>query len=100
MLRLRRIIFDIAAQTHDKVIDRTRVGVFVQVPYFFEDGFSRNYFSIVAYEVTQEFGFHQGEMDGVSESAQFEFAEINCLPNKAKHVWSALDRQSLIFACG
>src|SRR6267142_2619512 len=39
-------------------------------------------------------------MDGVSESAQFEFAEIDCLPIEAENVGPALDLQSLILACG
>src|SRR6266852_6480585 len=87
---LRRVLFDIAAQTHHKIIDRAGVGIFVQSPDFFEDRFAGYHFSVVADQVAQKLGFHQREMDGISKRAQFEFAEVDCFSVEAKNVGPAL----------
>ena len=79
MPRIRRIIFDITPQTHNKVIDGPRIGVFVQPPHFFQNLFTGNHAAIVAYEMAQKLRLHQREMNHVALGAQFQRAEINGL---------------------
>src|SRR6185312_13562327 len=62
MSRFRRIVFDIAAQANDEIVDGAGVGVFVQSPYFFENRLAGDDPSLVSYEMAQQFRFHQGQL--------------------------------------
>ena len=76
--------FDVAAQAHDEIVDGARVGVFVQAPDVFEDGFARNGAAVVPNQVAQQLGFHQSELDGVVLGAQFKVAEVDGLAVEGK----------------
>lgn len=80
------IFFDVAAEADNKIVDGTSVGVFVQAPYVFEDGFARNGIAFIANEVTKEFGFHQGELDGGVVRAEFKIIEIDCFAIERKYI--------------
>src|SRR5713101_4981164 len=49
MSRARGIIFEIAAQSHDEIVNRSGVSVFSQSPHFFENGLARDHASAIAH---------------------------------------------------
>ena len=64
-------ILNVAAQAHYKIVDSPSVGVFVEPPDFFEDGFSRHYASGMLDQMPQELRFHQGEVNCVTSTSKF-----------------------------
>ena len=77
MPRLGRIIFNVAPQTHDKIIYRASISVFVQSPNLFQNCFARDNTAAVANQNTQQFRLHQSKLNCVPLDAQFKFGEIN-----------------------
>src|SRR3954453_11160077 len=59
MLRSRWVFLDVPSQPHDKIIDRSRVGVFVQIPDFLEYLLSGNSLSRMSNEVSQQVRLHK-----------------------------------------
>ena len=83
MFRLRRILFQVAPQAHDEVVDRARVGVFVQVPHVFEDRLSRHRLAGVLHEVLQQIAFHLRQVILLVADVQLERFEIELLAREA-----------------
>src|SRR5579872_1017677 len=77
MFRLGRIVFNVTPQTHDEIIYRASVSVFMQSPDFFQNCFARNNSAAVANQMTQQFRFHQSKLDRVPLDSQFELAKID-----------------------
>ena len=71
------IIFDVAAEADDEVVDGAGVGVFVDAPDFFEDVFAGDDLAFVGGEVTEEIGFHKGEVGGAVGGDEFEGVEAD-----------------------
>src|SRR5437762_133720 len=71
-----RLVFEMFTETDDKVIDRSGVGVFLQVPDLFENGLSRDRSPFLFDEILQEFCFHEGEMDDLVAISEFEIFKI------------------------
>src|ERR1700743_1605254 len=63
MFWLGGIFLNIAAQTHDEVIDRARVGIFFQVPDPVQYFFAGDGTPAVANEITKQIGFHQRKLE-------------------------------------
>src|ERR1700680_1851931 len=77
MKRPRRVIFDIAAEADDEVVDGTSVGVFVESPNVGQHGFSRNAFTLVLNQITQNTPFHLCQGEHAIADAQFQAIEIH-----------------------
>src|ERR1700733_6786381 len=84
MPRVRRIVLDIAPQSHYEIVDGPRVGIFMQSPHFFQYLLSRNNAAIIAYQMPQKFRLHQRQMNRASPGAQFERSEVDRLSVKRK----------------
>src|ERR1700727_3642249 len=84
MLRIRRIVLDVAPQSHDKIIDSAGVGILVQSPYFLENLFTGDDVAVVAYQVTQQLRFHQRQMNGMAPGAQLKRSEVDGLAFEGK----------------
>src|SRR5512141_2682181 len=59
MSRFRGIVFNIAAQANDEIVDGASIGVFVQSPHFFKNRFAGDDPSLIANEVSEQFRFHE-----------------------------------------
>ena len=77
-------LFDISAQTHDEIINGARVGIFVQVPDIFQDGFSRNGMADILDQIAKQLRFHQRELKGLAADLQSQILEIDDLIPEAK----------------
>ncbi len=55
------VVFDVAAEADDEVVDGASVGVFVDAPDLFENLFAGDDLAFVLGEVAEEVGLHQGE---------------------------------------
>src|SRR6267143_1060048 len=84
MARLSRILFDIAPQPHDEIIDRASVGVFVQTPNVFQNRLPRNYASLISDKMTQQHRLHHCQVNHVRAGAEFQRSEIDALAVKGK----------------
>src|SRR6202021_3244916 len=84
MGRFSRIIFDIAAQTHDKIIDSACVGIFPQIPHIFQNGLARYALAILLYQMAQKFRLHQRELYSVGFGAKLQRVEIERFSFKRK----------------
>ena len=65
MARRRGIVFNIAPQANDEIVDGAGVSVLVQSPHFFENRFAGHDPPLVSDEMAQQFRFHQSQLDGV-----------------------------------
>src|ERR1700732_155582 len=72
MARLPGMIFDIAPQADDEIINCASVGVFAQAPHIFQDRFPRYRAAVLANQMTQKLGFHQSKLDGVRLRAELQ----------------------------
>jgi hypothetical protein len=54
---------EIAAQADDEVVDRSRVGIFVDAPDVFEDLFARDDFAGVLDQIAEQVSLHQRQVD-------------------------------------
>ena len=88
MLRLGRVHFQVSPQPHDEVIDRARVGVFVQVPDLLENRLARHRPARVAHQVLQQVAFHLGELVGLLAHLQLQCFQVQR---------AAGERQVLVF---
>src|SRR5579883_984368 len=61
--RIGRVVFDIAPQADDEVVDSARVGIFLEVPDLFENRLARDHAPGAANQVPQQFRLHQRELD-------------------------------------
>ena len=63
MARAGRVLFDIPPQPNDEIVDGAGVGVLVNVPDTFEDGFAADGAAFVGDQIAKEFRFHLGKRD-------------------------------------
>ena len=82
MFRLRRIRFQIAPQAHDEVVDRARVGVFVEIPDILENRLARHRLAGVLHQVLQQIAFHLRQLILLVADVQLERFEIELLPRE------------------
>src|ERR1700744_1775611 len=82
--RIRRIIGDMAAQTHDEIVDGTRGCVLAHAPHLFQQLFAWNVAPLVPYQIAQQLGFHDGEANAAAalfvvgvRDAQLERGEVD-----------------------
>ena len=85
MLGLGGVFFDVAAEADDEVVYGAGVGVFVEAPDVFEDGFAGDGAAFATDQVAQKLGFHERELDRGAVDAQFERAEVNRLAVEGKN---------------
>src|SRR5579864_3873413 len=86
MTRARRIVFNIAAQTHYEIVDGARVRVFMQSPNFSEHGFARDVFALMANQIAKDIGFHKSQWKNLIADAQLQAIEIHRLAVEAEGV--------------
>ena len=86
VLGMRRVLLDVFTQSHNKIIDGARVGIFVQTTNLFENRLPRDNLAAVANEMPQQFGFHEGQAKHLAIGPQFKRAEIDLLAGKGVNV--------------
>src|SRR5258706_11424532 len=74
---IRGIRFNIAPQTYDEVVNRASIGVFVQIPYLLQNGFTRNRVADVRDQEAQQIGFHQRQLKTLVAHVQTQMLEIH-----------------------
>src|SRR6266566_5523525 len=84
MARLSRILFDIAPQPHDEIIDRASIGVFVQTPNVLQNRLPRDYASLITDKMTQQLRLHHCQVNHICAGAEFQRSEIDALAVKGK----------------
>jgi len=75
--RVGGVVFDVAAEADDEVVDGAGVSVFVDAPDVFEDGFARDDLAGAVGEVAEEVCLHHGEVGGAMRSDELEGIEAN-----------------------
>ena len=86
VLRLGGIVFNVAAQADNEIINRARIGIFLQVPDLFQNFFARYGTPAIADEIAEQICFHQRELENVLAVVQLQFLVIDCLAGKAELV--------------
>jgi len=86
MARVSRILFDVTPQTHDEVIDRPRIGVFMQAPNLFQHFLARHRPILVLDQITQDVGFHQRQRKYLIANMQLEAIEMHRLVAESEDV--------------
>ena len=71
------VVFDVAAEADDEVVDGAGVGVFVDAPDLFEDVLAGDDLAFAVGEVAEEVGFHEGEVGGAVGGDEFEGIEAD-----------------------
>src|SRR5262249_23647406 len=73
------------AEAYDKIVDRSRVGVFLQSPDVFKDGASRDRFSFVLDQELKKLCFHQRKANEIVAVMQFEIGKVDHLAVDGVH---------------
>ena len=100
------VVFNVAAETDDEVIDGAGVGVFVDAPDLFEDLFTGDDLALAVGEVAEEVGLHEGEMGDAVGSDELEGVEADSAVVEGVFVlWfrgggNAIVRRRLLLRCG
>jgi hypothetical protein len=66
--RLRGHRFNVPAEAHDKIVDRARVCIFVEIPDILEDGFAGYGPAAILDQIAQKFSLHQGQLEDLAGS--------------------------------
>jgi hypothetical protein len=82
----RGFLLNIPPQAHDKIVNCSSVGIFVQIPNVLQDGFAGHRLTAVAYQVAQQFRFHQRQLKDLATAAELQINEINGAIVKLKKV--------------
>ena len=77
MLGAGGVVFDVAAQADDEVVDRAGVGVFVDAPDLFEDLFAGDDLAFALGEVAEEVGLHESEVGDAVGGDKLEGVEAD-----------------------
>ena len=85
MLGFAGVFFEIAPQAHNEIINRPRIGVFVQPPDIPQNRAARDGAALVLYQVAQQLRLHQRQLNCAVLGAKLERFEINGLPIEAKN---------------
>ena len=80
MAGLGGVAFDVAAETNDEIVDGAGVGVFVEIPDILKDCFAGDGFAGAADEVTEEFGFHERELESLLADFELKRFEVEGFP--------------------
>ena len=88
-----RIVFDIAAQTDDEVVDGACVGILVHAPDLLQDVLARDNLAGMHGEVAKKIGFHKGEVRGAVRRDQFESVEVDLTVGKGVAVVRGFGRR-------
>src|ERR1035441_8958655 len=86
VLGMRRVLLDVFTQSHNKIIDGARVGIFVQTPNLFENRLPRDNLAAVANKMPQQFGFHEGQAKYLAMGPQFKRPKIDLFASKGVNV--------------
>ena len=71
------VVFDVAAEADDEVVDGAGVGILVDAPDLFEDLLAGDDLAFAFGEVAEEVGLHEGEMGGAVGGDEFEGVEAD-----------------------
>src|SRR5215469_4885361 len=77
VLRVGGVVFDVAAEADDEVVDGAGVGVFVDTPDLLEDLFAGDDLAFTVGEVTKEIGLHDGEVGSAVGGDELEVIEAD-----------------------
>src|SRR5947209_15146477 len=78
----RRLVFYIAAQPDNEIVDGAGVCILVQVPDIFKNGLTRYRAAAVANQIPQQLQFHQCELKYLRGSAKLQLLKIHFLAIK------------------
>ena len=95
-----RVVFDVATEAHDEVVDGACVGVFVDAPDLFEDLFAGDDLAFALGEVTEEVGFHEREMGDAVGGDELEGVEANGAVVEGELVGSIGELRRSVLGCG
>src|SRR5215813_12448541 len=95
MPRSRGFVLDILPQTHDKIINRSRICIFAKSPNILEYHTPRDDLAFMIDQVAQQVRFHQREMYSLRAGTQFEGFEVDRLPTEIKHLRLAIVRHPI-----
>src|SRR5712675_3776873 len=77
MARMRRVVFYIASQTHDEIVDGARVSVLMEAPHLIQHALSRYWLPFMLDQVPQNVHFHQREWKHLASHPQFERRKVD-----------------------
>ncbi len=100
MPRLGRVVFDVAAQAHDEIIDGARIGIFMQAPDFLEHGLARDRFAFVLDQIPQYIHFHQSQGKDLIAHAQLEEIEMDRFVAESENVIAGLVPARIVRVAG
>src|SRR5271169_4024853 len=72
-----RLPLNIPAQTHDEVIDGSRVGVFAQIPYFLQQLFARDGTAAIVDQAAKQVGFHHRQRNDLCAYTQLQVLKVH-----------------------
>lgn len=83
---LRGLGLDIAPEPDDKIVDGSRIRVFVQVPDFLQQLLARDGFPVVLNEAAKQIGFHHRQGCGLIACTQLQIAKVHRLIVELKNL--------------
>jgi len=81
------VVFDVAAKTDDEVVDGSGIGVLVDSPDLFEDGFAGDDLVGAVGKVAEEVGLHHSEMRRPVGCDKLQGIEMDGAVVEGKGVW-------------
>ena len=77
------VVFKVAAEADDEVVDGAGVGVFVDAPDLLEDVFAGDDLGGMGGEVAEQVRLHEGEVRGAMRGDELEGVEVDGAPGEA-----------------
>jgi hypothetical protein len=81
---LTRFPLNITAQTHDKVIDGSRVSIFAQIPHFLQQLFARDGTAAIVDQAAKQVGFHHRQWNDLRAYTQLQVLKVHGFVIEAK----------------
>ena len=73
------VVLDISPQSHNEVINRPRIGAFLQAPSFVEHHLPGNRLSLMLDQVAKDMGLHPREPTDLAVDSEFQTIEMDHL---------------------
>ena len=75
--RLGRIVFNLTAQPHHKVVDGARIRILVDSPNLLQQFLAGNDAALIEDKIPQQVGLHQGKADGLIGSGELQRSKVD-----------------------
>src|SRR5581483_8751192 len=76
MVRPFGVILDISPQSHDEVVNRPSISVFLQTPHILEHRFPRDWFAFAVDQITKKVRLHQREWENLVSNSKLRKIKI------------------------